>query len=53
MYTSLKVEPALVRTLVKLFEELGGELRLSTVKSAELVKDGGRISIELPMEMAV
>ena len=32
---------ALVRTLVKLFEELGGELRLSTpVESAELVKDG-------------
>ena len=32
---------ALVRTLVKLFEELGGELRLSTpVKSAELVKNG-------------
>ena len=31
---------ALVRTLVKLFEELGGELRLSTpVKSAELVTD--------------
>ena len=33
---------ALVRTLVKLFEELGGELRLSTpVKSVELVQDGG------------
>ena len=32
---------ALVRTLVKLFEELGGELRLSTpVKSVELVQDG-------------
>lgn len=33
---------ALVRTLVKLFEELGGELRLSTpVESIELVKESG------------
>ena len=32
---------ALVRTLVKLFEELGGELKLSTpVTSVELLKDG-------------
>lgn len=32
---------ALVRSLVKLFEELGGELRLSTpVKSVDLIKDG-------------
>lgn len=33
---------ALVRTLVKLFEELGGELRLSTpVKSVEVVDENG------------
>ena len=32
---------ALVRTLVKLFEELGGELRLSTpVESADVSTDG-------------
>ena len=32
---------ALVRSLVKLFEELGGELRLSTpVKSVDLIKNG-------------
>jgi len=32
---------ALVRTLVKLFEELGGEIRLSTpVKSVDLIKNG-------------
>ena len=32
---------ALVRSLVKLFEELGGELRLSTpVKSVDLIRDG-------------
>ncbi|MEE2985977.1 MAG: phytoene desaturase [Candidatus Thermoplasmatota archaeon] len=35
---------ALVRTLVKLFEELGGEIRLSTpVSSVELIQEGSSI----------